>query len=246
MNIINKFSQKTIECIKYYVYILVDPRSDKKVFYIGKGKGNRVFNHAQGAIKNPKPEEKYEIIRDILSAGGQVEYFLIKHNLSEEEAERLEASLIDYAMLGFHSSLTNVVRGKGSDTGVNNVEEIEIMYAAKEVNIHEPTILININKKYRPGMDNRELYDITRKYWRVNTIRANKAGLAFAVYKGIIRGIYSIKTNSWKFSKMENGRRRYEFEGEEGNEQIKARYLHKSVSGYRRRGAQNPIQYVNC
>ena len=36
------FSQKTQEELKSYVYILIDPR-DNKIFYVGKGYGNRVF-----------------------------------------------------------------------------------------------------------------------------------------------------------------------------------------------------------
>ena len=40
-----QFSQKAQEELKYYVYCLVDPR-DRKIFYIGKGIGNRVFAHA--------------------------------------------------------------------------------------------------------------------------------------------------------------------------------------------------------
>ena len=39
-----EFSSNTINNLGYYVYIYSDP--DTKVpFYIGKGKGNRCFNH---------------------------------------------------------------------------------------------------------------------------------------------------------------------------------------------------------
>lgn len=34
-----EFQPAVIEALKYYVYCLVNPR-DKKIFYIGKGKGN--------------------------------------------------------------------------------------------------------------------------------------------------------------------------------------------------------------
>ena len=39
-----RFTPKVIERLKYYVYVYIDPRNDRP-FYIGKGKGNRVFAH---------------------------------------------------------------------------------------------------------------------------------------------------------------------------------------------------------
>jgi hypothetical protein len=47
----NKYNltQSTIEKLGYYVYLLIDPRNDK-VFYVGKGKGNRVNQHLLGAL----------------------------------------------------------------------------------------------------------------------------------------------------------------------------------------------------
>lgn len=41
-----QFSQKTCEALNYYVYCLQDPRSNH-IFYVGKGKDNRVFEHVK-------------------------------------------------------------------------------------------------------------------------------------------------------------------------------------------------------
>jgi len=41
---ITSFSQKTIEELGYYVYVYSDPDTHKP-FYVGKGKGNRAFDH---------------------------------------------------------------------------------------------------------------------------------------------------------------------------------------------------------
>ena len=61
------FSPFVAEEIGWYVYALQDPR-DNKVFYIGKGKDNRVFAHAEGVV----PEDEFEsgsknhLIKEIL------------------------------------------------------------------------------------------------------------------------------------------------------------------------------------
>ena len=41
------FPDGVSEQLKWYVYRLVDPRNGG-TFYVGKGQGNRVFDHARG------------------------------------------------------------------------------------------------------------------------------------------------------------------------------------------------------
>ena len=43
------FNRNTIDNLKFYVYGLKDPFSNK-YFYIGKGKANRVFSHVNQKI----------------------------------------------------------------------------------------------------------------------------------------------------------------------------------------------------
>lgn len=77
------FSNEVIEKLKYYVYRLVDPRNGH-TFYVGKGKGNRLFAHVAGALKNFKDGKNYleeneddvstkmSTIREIVSSNLQV------------------------------------------------------------------------------------------------------------------------------------------------------------------------------
>ena len=55
---ISSFSEKAIESLNgFYVYALIDPRNEK-VFYIGKGTGNRVFSHEIESGKSRDSEKK--------------------------------------------------------------------------------------------------------------------------------------------------------------------------------------------
>jgi len=48
MNPQREFSPAVVEALGYYVYLLKDPETDK-VFYVGKGTGNRIFQHLKEA-----------------------------------------------------------------------------------------------------------------------------------------------------------------------------------------------------
>lgn len=90
----------------YYVYELIDPR-DGSVFYVGKGKGNRIASHEamarKGRIDNPA---KYARIREIWDAGLEVERRYVRRGLTETEAFALERQMIDAV-----DGLTNIVGG---------------------------------------------------------------------------------------------------------------------------------------
>ena len=85
MGMIKAFDQQTIESLAYYVYALMDPR-DNRIFYIGKGKGNRIFQHAKDTLDDNDQSLKLDIIRSILREGKQVGLYILRHNLTEDTA----------------------------------------------------------------------------------------------------------------------------------------------------------------
>ncbi len=92
----------------FYVYALKDPRQKPaKTFYIGKGTGNRAWEHQSQVDAS----EKGKVIQAIHEAGLSVLHTVISDDLSEAQALKIEAELI--AGFGIRSQgglLTNRVR----------------------------------------------------------------------------------------------------------------------------------------
>lgn len=92
----------------FYVYALKDPTvNPATVFYIGKGTGERAWEHE----KDTADSEKTRVISEIHSAGYDVIHTILVSDLTEEQAFKIEAELI--SSFGIRSNggyLTNIVQ----------------------------------------------------------------------------------------------------------------------------------------
>jgi hypothetical protein len=234
------------ERLKYYVYLYVDPR-DGQPFYIGKGKGNRLFAHLNDAIET----EKVKRIEELCKLGLQPTIEILKYGLTEREAFLVESSAIE--LIGV-DQLTNRVKGHhAARNGRGLLRDIIHDLDADDVTITHSVILINISQLYRYGMSPLDLYDATRSAWRVGP-RREKAKYAFSVYGSNVRAAYSIAAwvpaGSTLLTRQHSDEAklsgRFEFVGTLAPELIQRKYVGKSVRRYFTKGAQNPITYVNC
>jgi hypothetical protein len=91
---------------KYYVYELIDPRTNKP-FYIGKGKNDRIHHHEKNASKDPSTP-KNKLILEIKVEGLEIVKNIIKEFKSEDAAFRYEKKLITQIGL---NNLTNIAPG---------------------------------------------------------------------------------------------------------------------------------------
>ncbi len=237
-----EFPVSVIERIGYYVYTLADPQT-RKVFYVGKGTGNRIFAHVNELIDGPQENDKLDRIREIHARGQLVLYEIIRHGMAETEALEVESALIDFIGL---EDLTNLVAGHNMDVrGRMTIPEIIAAYEAKPITIAEPALLIIVNRLFERNVSPDRLYEITRGNWVLGP-RRNKATYAFSVFRGIVREVYRIRSWAQALARAPDQKvqSRWRFEGEVAKEL--RHYVGGSVAAYLKPGAQSPVKYVNC
>ena len=245
-----EFSKKTLENLGYYVYLYSDPDT-KEPFYIGKGKGNRCFDHL--SYKNGS--DKVSKIQELLSKGKEPVIEILVHGVDEETALKVEAAAID--LIGI-DNLTNVQKGHHASVyGRIDVDELNRRYdkeMLKEADITENVIMIRINRAYHYGMTQFEIYDNTRCCWKVNKDQADKVEYAFSVYDGMVIEVFHIvqwlpahttlKSETTLDPRPDKDEGRYEFVGNVAPDEIRDKYIGKMVTEMFPQGNQNPIKYV--
>jgi len=92
--------------MKYYVYQLIDPRSNT-VFYVGKGTGDRAYTHNQFKDGNNN-FYKDSIIKQLHQQGLEPTVEIIQHFANEQDAYDYEDTLIE--TIGI-DNLTNITEG---------------------------------------------------------------------------------------------------------------------------------------
>ena len=245
-----KFSEHLHDKIGYYVYFLIDPRNNK-IFYVGKGHGNRVFDHAKGAIKGNDPvhPEKNELIREIINSGKEVIPMIARWNLTEKEAYILESILIDIFtsdLMQGYSNMTMQVKGHDSSTfGLQSPKAVEEKLTRGNIDkkdINHNVIAISIKE----SLEGPSLYERIRGNWNMSIERAKKADYVFAVRDGVIIGIFN--PEKWESVTADEGKRDVKrnwirFTGKEvEDEGIIEKYLHKKLPA-KAKGNSNPITY---
>ena len=165
------FSPAVQEKLGYYVYLLTDPR-DGKIFYIGKGKDNRVFSHAEAALNDAQASDKLKRIRDIQRSGHRVSYELLRFGMSETAAFDVEAAAIQL-LEGDDLKLHNIVAGHHvAERGRMSTDVAISLFDAPPVGmISEPSLLIKILLLWHPDMTPEELAEATCKWWVIGTRR---------------------------------------------------------------------------
>ena len=248
----NKFPASLHEALGYYVYMYVEvgDAGYSDPIYVGKGRGNRCFDHLKSA-----PNKKSKEIEK-LAKSGALRIDVLAYGLDQATALKVEAAAID--LIGKHN-LLNMKRGDDSleygrittDDLIAKLAPVEIIDATA---FKEESLLIRINRTYYSGMPDLELYEATRGFWAAKLDRCQNVKYAMPVYEGVIREVYEcaawFDAPSTHYSTREINREdpwykgRIEFVGIIADENIRKKYIRKDVSKLFPWGAANPLKYV--
>lgn len=234
------FSIDVIDKLDNYVYRLVDPR-DFQTFYIGRGVGNRVFQHAKDELKNFDKDEdelttKLKHIRDIRQSGKEVLCVIHRYGMTKEQAMEVESALIDC-----YPGLTNLVSGYGSDRGVITADDLRVAYARP---IYEEPDGIDyvIIKTSNTAIQNAQgsLYEATRRAWRANLDNIKKFRIVLSVVGGLVREVYEV----YEWYRSEDDENRVEFNGKPACDEIANLFKGRMIPEYyRKKGMASPLIY---
>ena len=122
-----KFRPGVAERLKHYVYRLVDPRNGE-TFYVGKGTGDRVFDHVN-EVPGPLDEsEKRKRITSIRSESLEPLHVIHRHGLESEDA----AYLVESVLMDAYPGLTNTMQGEGAkEFGAAIADTLEARHAPR-------------------------------------------------------------------------------------------------------------------
>jgi uncharacterized protein len=262
------FSPATIEAIGSYVYVLAD--LNDQVFYVGKGQGNRVFDHVDEVRRlrsdDPKrllvsPEEedvdadglspKRQRIAALLKAGPGPAMYIVREGLTPEQALLIEATLISVLDWQQGGVLTNQVAGHGTThLGLKSVHELEAtrgepfrLSDLPGLDDSEEVVAINVNRRWAEVVAKKStLLDVSKGRWKLGKDRASRCRYAIVHANGIVRGVFRVK--EWHGPDPEG---RFTFEPVDQAPMAGPSFSQKNASslfGTAGSGSQNPIRYV--
>ena len=109
-----------------------------------------------------------------------------------------------------------------------------MIYKELVPNLEDRIMCVKVGKVKREN-----LYEMTRKYWKVDITRARRATHVLAIINGIVEEVYN--PVDWKYTEDPKHIGRCEFLGVED---AHTTYIGKDVTGFYGK-SQNPVKYIN-
>ena len=204
---IKKFSDSTLSVLnngerRFYVYCLTDLKKDK-ILYIGKGCGNRIFEHEQAARSQDGDIDVPA--RKAIAKCKKLGRYIISYHLTEVEALAAESALIHFVKSVLGKKLKNKIAGHGP--GGISVEELDRRFGFSplpldEINSNELILAIKIHNAfdldtdeeldYRfDNQDDANLKSRTLGNWVIGKDVASKVKYVIGVHTGLQNAVVS-------------------------------------------------------
>ena len=241
----NRFPKESFESLGCYVYRLIDPRNGK-TFYIGRGRGNRVFDHVNDELRFSNPVDNNELdedevsaklktIRDIRHAGLNVIHIIHRYGMTDKEAMEVEAALIDDYSVG----ITNIQSGYDADRGIIETQTLINKLSADEFVEPDDLDYVIIKTKLSTIETNGSLYEATRRAWHLSLNKVQSYPYVLSTINGVVEEVYEV--DNW-YESEEKGR--VEFNGHVAPDHIRNLFIHKKLPGhYREKGMASSALY---
>ncbi len=177
----------------YYVYLLIDPR-DNQVFYVGKGKNLRTFDHEYCAqiTKEDQKNDKLKLITEIKNEGYEIKREIYS-NLTEDEAFNLEAVLITTYKNRNPQKFTNIQSGHHCNWLMIPEKYQDIFSESESYEkyiTNQKILFLNPHKSFDYDDDYETRYNKFKGGWRLNLYRAKKADYIFIVINHKVKYVY--------------------------------------------------------
>ena len=127
---------------------------------------------------------------------------------------------------------------------------VEKSYYLQREDLQENIVIIKINKLYREGMSAGALYEATRGIWKRNLKSLIGTEYCLSVYKGEVVEVYQI--DEWnpagttpmktRVIDPEHIVGRVEFVGKVASDEIRDKYIGRSVAKLYKRGEASPVK----
>jgi len=237
------FSPKEKKHLGKYIYALIDPR-DNKVFYVGQGTGNRLFEHLSDADRclagNAVADSRLMRIIDIWANEEDVFWAIIAHGINSDSnaADLIESSVIDAFSLSQNGPALNSIAGIHSTLLLpKDLEKVN----AEPVNPTSPYPAVFMFWIHKGLAEGRSVYDATRYSWDVNEYYL---GLHDAYAVGILEGLSvgSFRIDEWKHTP---DKMKHFFNGEPHEElrNLDWRRIISDVRGFVQRGGYPVVEF---
>ncbi|AOW93126.1 hypothetical protein BFN03_11975 [Rhodococcus sp. WMMA185] len=238
------FSKRVAEELGTYVYALVDPRS-RSVFYVGTGRGNRVYGYVWEALAENEHRQTLEDsepdgaevraatiarIRQIYDSGLEVEHYVVAHRVPDSGriADAVQDGLIGALGLMEGSVVANVASGARKHRAIP-IDDLVLQYEAEPVpKLPTPCVVLEVPETSRRGVTSEEVYELSRGPWEAGSAVRNTEDIPVIVFAdNIVRAAY--RANSWSSVARPGDTALWRFTGESDPE-LETQFVNKRIA----------------